>query len=719
MIESIKDMSGEQNVLSTSIYDAVCDCLTRLHDNADMELEEMCTMFLTHVLSITKGTHGYVACSSSLDPEKMKFVTSINMDEFIRHFDTKTYKPNRTFVTPPNLRDRWMLIPLLSHKKLHGVIGFEYNLTGQQGNLTLATRLEPLVPHLMTTALDVFMSKRIVSTQQDLFLSTISHEIRTPLNGIVGMSRILKESQPLTDEQKSYMNVVSECTYQLLELINDILDFSKMDCDQFSLDLSVPVDLRACLEEVYDLVYLRVQEKKVSLWCEVKEDVPLYIVGDKKRVRQVILNLVNNAIKFTDRGQIHIFVYTRDFCSNEHKTDTCKNEQRREYQLHVEVKDTGVGIPESKKDVIFKNFQQVRTQKPNADGVGLGLAICKKLCKIMGGDIEVKWSALGKGTCMHFFLPITLPPPEFNELKDKEECMELLCDKKILLIDSDVSRRMKWTESLVKMNTRPQVCSTLEEGALFLKSMEFDACIRCAYDHSNTTLPSDQSIPTLIIDNTVYLSSLCLTLGTLFKKQKIPSTTQRSIITSDTSKLVSADILVVEDNPYNMMVICEMLKKFGFDDKMIDKAVTGPEAIQKGISKQYDIILMDLLLPIVDGISAAVQILTHYRNRCPKHLRFSVDKYEHLLPTIIALTAMVTPDTQSKCKSSGFKGFLTKPIDKEELDTMLTIVLKRRQTKTSRHEQSHHVDQTVHTKSNGQLDLKNIMKFQSKTNKSV
>lgn len=666
----------EQKVFSSSIYDAICDCLTRLHENNDMELEEMCAMFMTHVLSITKGSHGYVACSSSLDPEKMKFVTSINMDEFIRQFDTKTYKPNRTFVTPPNLRDRWMLVPLSSHKKLHGVIGFEYNLTSQQEKQTLSTLLTPLVPHLMTTALDAFMSKRTVVTQQDLFLSTISHEIRTPLNGIVGMSRIMKESQPLTDEQKSYMNVVSECTYQLLELINDILDFSKMDCDQFNLDLSTPVDLRACLEEVYDLVYLRVQEKKISLWCEVKEDIPLYIVGDKKRIRQVILNLVNNAIKFTDRGQINIVAYMHS------------NTQEQQ-QLHIEVKDTGVGIPESKKDIIFKNFQQVRTQKPNADGVGLGLAICKKLCKIMGGDIDVKWSVLGKGTCMHFFLPIKLPPSEFHELKNKEECMELLRDKKILLIDPDVSRRMKWIESLVIMNTRPQACSTPEEGALFLKSMEFDACIRYAYDNSstyssnpstNTTHPIP-SIPTLIIDNTVHLSTLCITLGTLFKKQKTPLTAHRSLLTPFESKSISADILVVEDNPYNMMVICEMLKKFGFDDKMIDKAVTGPEAIQKGISKQYDIILMDLLLPIVDGISAAVQILTHYRNRCPKHLRFSIDKYDHLLPTIIALTAMVTPDTQTKCKSSGFKGFLTKPIDKEELDTMLTIVLKRRQIK--------------------------------------
>jgi signal transduction histidine kinase/CheY-like chemotaxis protein len=695
-------------LLLNSVNTALLDCLNRIHETT-VDLDELCQLFLNQILVITKGTHGYVACSSALDPEKMKFTASVKMDKFIKQFDTKVYKPNRTFVTPPDLKDRWIIIPLTCGKKLNGVIGFEYERKKFESDTekqNLLTHLTPLVPQLMSTMLESFISKRAVTTQQDLFLSTISHEIRTPLNGIVGMSRILKESNPLTDEQKSYINVVSECTYQLLELINDILDFSKMDCDQLSLDLTSPVDLRACLEEVYDLVYLRIQEKKMSLWCEVRDDVPQFILGDKKRIRQVILNLVNNAIKFTDRGQIHILVYvnndntTIDNIRNDNiRNDKTKNDKTKNDKtninmnmFHVEVKDTGVGIPDSKKEMVFKNFQQIRTQRPNSDGVGLGLAICKKLCTIMGGEIEVKWSEIGKGTCMHFFIPMNIPPPEFNELKNKDECMELIRDKKILLIDSDMTRRMKWTEALVNLQTRLQSCSTPEEGSLFLKSMEFDACIVSPPIDSLTT-----TIPTLIIDKTISLQTLCISLGSLLKK----SSNQKSPSSSDQKPpAISADILVVEDNPYNMMVICEMLKKFGFDDKMIDKAVTGPEAIQKGISKQYDIILMDLLLPIVDGISAGSQILTHYRNRCPKHLRFSIEKYDSLLPTIIALTAMVTSETQAKCKSSGFKGFLSKPIDKEELDTMLKIVLKRRQAS------SHIMKNTV------QSDVKNpLQKF--------
>jgi CheY-like chemotaxis protein len=138
------------------------------------------------------------------------------------------------------------------------------------------------------------------------------------------------------------------------------------------------------------------------------------------------------------------------------------------------------------------------------------------------------------------------------------------------------------------------------------------------------------------------------------------------------------DILIVEDNPYNMMVIHEMLKKLGYEERYIDKATTGAEAIQKAITKQYDVILMDLLLPTVDGLAAGTQILSYYRNRCPKQLKFTIEKYESLLPTIVALTAMVTADTQNKCKAAGFRGFLSKPLDKEELETMLAIVAKRR-----------------------------------------
>lgn len=623
-------------------------CLSACHQPpSGMELDDICMMFLKSTLDLSRGKYGYVACGTALEPDKMKYTAMVGMEMYLKSKDIKVYKPNRTFYTPLHLRDKWILIPLSIHNKLHGVIGFE-NAT-EQTHEDFKQMLRPLVPQLASVVLDTYMMSRTVSTQQDLFLSTMSHEIRTPLNGIVGMSRILKESSPLTDEQKSYINVVSECTYQLLELINDILDFSKMDCDQLQLTHD-PFDIRTCIEEVYDLVYLRVQEKKINMWYAIPGDVPPFLVGDKKRIRQVILNLVNNSIKFTDRGQLDLHVsYVNKL-------------------LNVEVQDTGLGIPTSQRENVFKSFRQVRTQKPNADGVGLGLAICKKLCKLMGGDIQIKSSVAGQGTCMHFYIPLEEPPEQFKLSKEKELSMEFIRDKKILLIDAHTSRRIQWVESLVKLHTQPYACGTVEESMAYLHSVPLDIVL--ADSSINLPLSSIPALPTGYVDKT-NLADLPVLLSKLLKG--------KPRITPKHSTVIQMDILIVEDNPYNMMVITEMLKKLGYEERTIDKAITGTESIQKAITKQYDVILMDLLLPTVDGISAGTQILNYYRTRCPKNLKYTVDKYESLLPTVIALTAMVTSDTQNRCKIAGFKGFLTKPLDKEELETMLTIVSKRRQ----------------------------------------
>lgn len=628
-------------------------CLNTYYDAyPEMELDEICMMFLTSTLEMSKGKYGYVACGTALEPDKMKYTAMVGMEMYLKSKDIKSYKPNRTFFTPAHLRDKWILIPLSIHKKLHGVIGFE-NATDQPHE-EFKKMLFPLVPQLASVILDAHMTARTVSTQQDLFLSTMSHEIRTPLNGIVGMSRILKESSPLSDEQKSYINIVSECTYQLMELINDILDFSKMDCDQLKLNNDL-FDVRACVEEVYDLVYLRVQEKKINMWYNIDDTVPSFFLGDKKRFRQVILNLVNNSIKFTDRGNIDLRIYCL------------------EQKLHVEVKDTGMGIPTAQRENVFKSFRQVRTQKPNADGVGLGLAICKKLCKLMGGDIYIQSSNVGQGTCVHFYIPLEEPQEQIQLSKEKELSMEFLRDKKILLIDPRLPHRFQLLEFLIQLHTHPYACGTVEEGMAYLNSIPMDLLLIDSDSVVLQKLTTPVPLPPIGHINKIELTDLPLLLSKLLKGAPKPPSIKNG------NAVIPMDILIVEDNPYNMMVISEMLKKLGYEERLIDKAVTGTEAIQKAITKQYDVILMDLLLPTVDGISAGSQILNYYRARCPKNLKYTVDKYESLLPTIIALTAMVTSETQNRCKVAGFKGFLTKPLDKEELETMLTIVSKRRQ----------------------------------------
>lgn len=652
------------------LLNGIQQCLEQ-YSTKEMELDELCQMVLTTTLEWSKGKYGYVACGTAIEPDKMKYTAMVNMDMYLKRRDIRLYKPNQTFFTPAHLRDRWILIPLNFRSKLYGVMGFE-NVSGQT-NEEFKIWLTPFI-QTVVTMLDGHMMTRYVTTQQDLFLSTMSHEIRTPLNGIVGMGRILKESYPLTDEQKSYINVVSECTYQLLELINDILDFSKMDCDQLEL-FSEPFDLRMCLEEVYDLMFLRMQEKKLNFWCNIREDVPTYWMGDKKRIRQIFLNLVNNAIKFTEKGQIEIYIYVENSI------------------LHAQVKDTGVGIPESQQESVFKSFRQVRTQKPNADGVGLGLAICKKLCKLMNGDIDIRSSKIGQGTCMHFYLPLSEAPEQFRSAKEKEISMEILRDKTVLLVDSKSSRRIQLLEQLVNLRMKPLACATYEEGLAYwhmsptdLVMMEMSQTLPSSLPSSSpSSSPSLSSLPLIneIHDKKIPILSLSEFTNIHDLSQQILFMLRSSSTSTNTvqkrQQIFPMDILIVEDNPHNMTVICETLKKIGYVEKNIDKAVNGAEAIQKAVSKQHDIILMDILLPTVDGLSAGAQILTFYRNKCPKHIRCAIDKYESLTPTIIALTAMVTSETQTRCKQAGFKGFLSKPINREELETMLAIISKRRQ----------------------------------------
>lgn len=628
----------------------------------NMEVEDMALILLEQLLTLVKSQCGYIACSHALEPEKMKYVAVKGLEPHIKLGDIALFKQNKTFFVPLHLRSTWIVSSLSFKKKLCGVIGFQ-NLTNMDANATKEW-LKPFLS-VCSNIIGGYIMSQSVNSQHDMFLSTMSHEIRTPLNGIVGMSRILKESNPLTSEQKSYINVVSECTYQLLELVNDILDFSKMGCDQLLLE-SEPFDLRTCVEEVYDLVYLRIQEKKLNLWSDYTDKTPVYFVGDKKRIRQILLNLVNNAIKFTEMGHITIRIYAQ-------KSDSVG----KNWTVHFEIEDTGIGIQQMHNDIIFKSFQQVRNQNPNCDGTGLGLAICKKLCKLMNGDIEIKNSTVGKGTCMHFYIPLNEASENFKMEKEKESAMQSLKDKTILVVDTQTSRRIKLVDELMKLQTKVHSCSTFEEGLAYINHhIMFDICMIEKTEKANQLITELKQTPIVEIEFTDKdISSVSFSYSV--SSSLLGAMRNRSGSNSNLNR-IPMDILVVEDNPYNLYVIVEMLRKLGYDEKNIDTAKTGTESIQKSITKVYDIILMDLLLPMISGTDATAQILNYYKNKCPKHLKPMMDKYDSLFPTVIALTAMVTDQARSKCKQVGFKGFLSKPIDKEELDTMLTIVTKRR-----------------------------------------
>ena len=787
-----------------------------------MEMEQMAEILLQAILSLTKGSHGYITCTNMNDAEKMRYLAVAGMESQLSSNEINrmlspshaqrrlsepsselTYRNQKSLIIPIQAKKNWLFIPLVFQDKMCGLVGLENNTDIASDELK--NWIKPLVPNLTANILGCYMLSQSAVFQHNLFLSTMSHEIRTPLNGIVGMNRILKESHPLNQEQASYIQVMSECTYQLLELINDILDFSKMGCDQLELEYE-PFDIRTCLEEVYNLVYLRAQEKKLNLWSDVSSNVPWYVVGDKKRIRQVLLNLVNNAIKFTEAGNIHIRLYiveedqdksgvpTSSDISQTNYTDTTFNTTHektydtiydrtfntiphntsistRPFCIHFEVEDTGIGIASRHFSEVFKSFHQIKSQSPTCDGVGLGLAICKKLCMLMKGDISIKKSAPQQGTCMHFFIPFQLASDNFQQTREKELLMNSFQEKRVLVVDiSSAQRRIQLLNALGKFHISPFVCSTAEEGMSYLQHMAIDVAVvdyqsqtqdlfhllqqrgipivrlkndsqpvdnncphlttqhifstECAeyfvkscllaiaeqsatptlHESNQTTLPITSSDPDPVVESTVSYSAhsahsahplqsprsphaphapLPSHVPTSFSREMKSTSGEiqqgsysHSIETS--ASAAKPLLLVVEDNPYNLFVIVEMLKKLGYDEKYIDTAKTGPEAIQKAVGKVYDIILMDILLPSIDGIAAATQILSYYRSKCPKIWKNMIEKCDCLLPTVLALTALVTTDMQQKCKQAGFKGFLSKPIDKEELETMLTIICKRR-----------------------------------------
>lgn len=647
-------------------------------------LKNITSNLLKTTLSVTKGLHGYVACSNSLEDESLHYVAIYNMENYISLGETFNFSHNRTMFVPTHMKKNWIFFPLFFRKRLCSVFGIE-NLTGIEHSI-----LKPLMRPLFLVLSNIIGTNLLtveVSNAHDMFLSTMSHEIRTPLNGIVGMARLLKESEPLTDLQKENIDVISSCSFQLIDIINDILDFSKMGCGRLKLE-EKPFDLYSCLEEAYDVVFLKAQEKKLHLWFDVNFDVSSFVVGDKKRIRQILINLLSNAIKYTEHGHITVRVNASNISEND------------PYIISFEVEDTGCGIPAYQFDTVFNAFQQAN--KETREGTGLGLAICKKLSHLMGGSMRIKHSVVGKGTCMEFQIPLSNAKEDYKIQKEKKRMAKQLKDKTVLVVDPSPQTRIGIMSRLTQLEMKPLICNTCEEALLYLQTdLSIDVVIADVDVVEKLTKHLEYNIPIVILKELGRKSPKTdhrtLTLRkdsyqTHLEKVLYKVLAQETTNTPETSpqsssskistkprvsvKYPNVNILIVEDNPYNLRVASQMLEKIGYNPQNIGHAKNGIEAIQYTSKKFYDIILMDLIMPSMNGYDATSQILNHFKKICPhKHL---YDKYDHLRPTIVAMTACVMDNDREKCKKFGMSAFLGKPINKDELETMLDIVLRRR-----------------------------------------